>query len=110
MNDDSEWARKGATLTDGTAQKEYGLTREEIVDAVRSGKLSYRQASIYGNPCLRLLRREVETFVDEQRGGNYLKDRQRKTELARINRKLRQLRKQVAALEKRKSDIMGDAQ
>ena len=37
---DSEWRRKGATLSDKTAQEEFGLTREEIVRAVRPGEAS----------------------------------------------------------------------
>ena len=106
MHEDSEWQRKGGTLTDVTAQDEYGLTRDDIVRAIRAGKLSYRDASIYGNPCLRLLRHEVEAFVEEQRGRNYLKDRRVKMELASINREIRRLRGQLAALEKRKSELV----
>jgi hypothetical protein len=32
---DSEWQRKGATLSDKTARKEFGLTQAEIVTAGR---------------------------------------------------------------------------
>jgi hypothetical protein len=65
-NLNSDWQRKGATLSHKTAQKEFGLTWEEIVQAVRSGKLQYREQSIYGTPWLRLLRREVEALVCER--------------------------------------------
>ncbi len=81
---DSEWRRKGATLSQKTAQEEFGLTWEAIVRAIRAGKLQYREGSMYGNPWLRLLRREVEALVSKNHGENYLKDRQTKTELARI--------------------------
>ena len=47
---DSEWRRKGATLSDKTAQEEFGLTREEIVRAVRAGKLHCQEQSMHGNP------------------------------------------------------------
>jgi hypothetical protein len=40
---DSEWQRKGATLSHKTAQEEFGLKREEIVRAIRAGKLRYRE-------------------------------------------------------------------
>ena len=103
---DSEWQRKGATLSDKTAGKEYGLTQVEIVRAIRAGKLQYRLNSIHGNPFLRLLRREVEALVKKKHGNVYLKDRQAKTELARINRELKRLRTQVAALEERKSRLV----
>jgi hypothetical protein len=74
---DSEWRRKGATLSDKTAQEEFGLTREEIVRAVRAGKLHCQQQSMHGNPWLRLLRREVDALVKEKYGANYLRGRQR---------------------------------
>ena len=109
MNDqESDWSSKGATLSDKTACKEYGLTRDAIIRAIRAGKLQYRQTSIYGNPFLRLLRREVEALVEGKRGSVFLRDRQAKTELARINRELKKLKTQVVALEKRKSELVAD--
>jgi hypothetical protein len=103
---DSDWQRKGATLSDKTARQEFGLTQGEIVQAIRMGKLQYREHSIYGNPWLRLLRREVEALVREKHGDNYLKDRQAKTELALINRELKGLKTQIATLEERKSKLI----
>lgn len=105
---DSEWQRKGATLSDKTARTEFGLTQDEIVQAIRAGKLQYRLNSIHGNPFLRLLRREVEALVKKQHGHHYLKAQQAKTELARINRELKQLKTRIAALEERKSKLMAD--
>jgi hypothetical protein len=104
----SEWQRKGATLSDKTACKEFGLTQDEIVRAIRAGKLEYRQNSIYGNPFLRLLRREVEALVQKKRGADYLKAQRAKTELASINRELHQLKTQIAVLEERKSKLLAD--
>lgn len=60
---DEDWGRKGATLSDKTARAEFGLTQDEIIEAIHAGTLQYRQGSIYGNPWLRLLRREVEGLV-----------------------------------------------
>ena len=105
---DSEWQRKGATLSDTTARKEFGLTQDEIVQAIRAGKLDYRRNSIFGNPFLRLLRREVEALVKKKHGADYLKDRQAKTELARINRELKRLKIQIAALEERRAKLMAE--
>ena len=104
----SEWQCQGATLSDKTARKEFGLTQDEIVEAIRTGKLHYRLNSIYGNPFLRLLRREVEALVNKKHGEDYLRQQQAKTELARINRELKRLRTQVASLEERKSKLMAD--
>jgi hypothetical protein len=101
-----EWQRKGATLSDKTACAEFGLTQEEIVQAIRAGKLQYREGSMYGNPWLRLLRREVEALVKKTRGRDYLKERQAKTELTRINRELKRLKTEIAALEERKLKLL----
>lgn len=105
---DAEWQRKGATLSDKTARKELGLTQDEIVQAIRAGKLHYRVASMHGNPWLRLLRREVKALVKKKHGADYLKDQQAKTELAGINHKLKQMKTQVAVLEERKAKLMAD--
>jgi len=103
-----EWQRKGATLSDKTAREEFGLTQDEIIRAIRAGALQYREHSMYGNPWLRLLRREVEALVKKKHGDNYLRDQQAKTELTRINRELRRLKTQIAALEERKSKLNAD--
>jgi hypothetical protein len=41
-----EWVRKGATLSDKSARAEFGLTQDEIVAAIRAGKLQYRTADV----------------------------------------------------------------
>jgi hypothetical protein len=38
-----EWQHKGATLSDKTARQEFGLTQDEIYDAIHAGTLQYRQ-------------------------------------------------------------------
>ena len=103
-----EWVRKGATLSDKTARSEFGLTQDEIVAAINAGKLQYRTASMHGNPWLRLLRREVEELVRSGQGEQYLRERQARTELSRINRELKQLRTQLAALEERRAALLSD--
>jgi hypothetical protein len=107
---DSEWQRKGATLSDKTAREEFGLTRDEIVQAIRAGTLQYREGSMHGNPWLRLLRREVEALVRRKHGDNYLKQQQSKAELARIDRELRRLKTQIARLEEKKSHLIAGAE
>jgi hypothetical protein len=103
-----EWARKGATLSDKTARAEFGLTQDEIIAAIRAGQLQYRPAAMHGNPWLRLLRREVEDLVSTRRGERYLRERQARTELKRVNRELKQLRAQLAALEERRSVLLSE--
>jgi hypothetical protein len=105
---DEEWGRKDATLSDKTARSEFGLTQDEIIAAIDAGKLQYRPASMHGNPWLRLLRREVEQLVRSRQGEQYLRERQARTELARINRELKQLRTQLAALEERRAALLSN--
>lgn len=105
-NDNSVWAKKGATLSHKTAQKEFGLTYQEIVEGIRAGKLQYREGNIYGNPFLRLIRQEVEALVNEKHGHAYLKKKQLTKELAEINKALRQLKSQALSLEKRKAELL----
>lgn len=101
-----EWQRKGATLSDKTARKEFGLTQDEIVRAIRAGKLQYREGTVFGNPFLRLLRREVEALVARRHGRDSLKSKRLKAEVARVDRELCQLRVKVAALEKRRTILL----
>ena len=49
---DDDWGRKGATLSDKTASAESGLTHDELITAIRAGKLQYRHGSMRGNPWL----------------------------------------------------------
>jgi hypothetical protein len=50
------------------ARAEFGLTQDEIIAAIRAGKLQYRRAAMHGSPWLRLLRREVEDLVSTRHG------------------------------------------
>ena len=40
------WSRKGATLSDKSARQEFGLTQQEIVEAILAGKLQFRQSNM----------------------------------------------------------------
>lgn len=104
--EDSVWTNKGATLSDKSARKEFGLTQPEIIQAIREGKLQYRTNNIYGNPYLRLVRKEVEKLVDEKYGGEYLKKKKIQHELAQVNQALKKLKAQAVALEKRKDELL----
>lgn len=102
----AEWTRKGATLSDKSARKEFGLRQEDIIEAIKEGRLQYRQNHIHGNPYLRLLRREVEALVDEKYGSSYLKTKRIKNELAQINKEVKRLKTQIKSLERRKNELM----
>lgn len=103
-----EWGRKGATLSDKTARKEFGLTQDEIYDAIDEGTLHYHQAAMHGNPWLRLLRREVEALARTRHGDRYVNEQQARAELARVNREIRRLQTELAELEERRSKLHSD--
>ncbi len=103
---EQEWRRKGATLSDKTARREFGLTQAEIVQAIRAGTLHYRVSSMQGNPWLRLLRGELEELVRVRHGGRYLEERQAGAELARVDSDLRRLRSELTALEERRAKLL----
>ncbi|MBV5296894.1 MAG: hypothetical protein JZU64_01855 [Rhodoferax sp.] len=100
-----EWTNKGASLSDATAQKEYGISREFVVQGIRAGKLEYRNASMYGNPVLRILRSQVEKYIDEQLGAGYLQAEKTKTELRKIKTEINSLKRRLTQLEARKAEI-----
>ncbi len=102
----SVWVEKGATLSDKSARKEFGLTQEEIIEAVRDGKLQYRINNMFGNQYLKLVRSEVEELVDEKYGSDYLEKKKIKKELAQTNKELKRLKSQVASLEQRKAELL----
>ncbi len=105
---DREWGGKGAPLSDKTARQQYGLTQDEIYAAIDAGKLQCRPAAMHGNPWLRLLRREVEDLARTLHSETYLREQQARTELARINRELKQLRAQLAAREERRAALLSE--
>jgi ribosomal protein L19E len=103
-----EWQRKGATLSDKTAREEFGLTQDEIYDAIDAGTLHYRQAAMHGNPWLRLLRREVEALARASHGDRDVNQQQARAELRRVNREIRRLRTELAELEERRAKLTSD--
>lgn len=107
MNDgDSMWSRKGATLRDKSAQQEFGLTQQEIVAAIRVGKLQFRESNMHGNPWYRLLRHEVESLVRDKSGQDHLHKKKLQKELADLNKEARRLTTRLKAIEHRRDELM----
>jgi hypothetical protein len=100
-----EWAQKGATLSDTTAQKDYGVTRDFIVKGIQAGKLEYQQGSTWGNPFLRILRRQLEQYIAEELGAEHVASNAAKTELRKLGRDIATLKRKLAELEARKVEI-----
>ncbi len=105
MAEYGEWNSKGSTLSDVTARKEYGVSQEFIVDGINSGKLEYREGAIWGNPYLRILRSQLEKYISERLGTDYLVSRQAQTELRKVTKEIADTKKKLAGLEARKAEI-----
>jgi len=107
MAEYGEWSRKGATLSHVTARKEYGVDEDFIVTGIKAGKLEYREGAVHGNPYIRVLRRQLEAYIVEELGDEYLRSWQAKTELRDITREMAELRKRLDELEARRAQIEG---
>jgi hypothetical protein len=105
MAEYGEWNRKGATLSDATALKEYGVTREFIVEGIRAGKLEHRDGAIWGNPYLRVLRGELELYIAERFGSEHLAGKKAQTELRTIKKAIADTKAKLAGLEARKTEL-----
>ncbi len=107
MDDDDTaiWSRKGATMSDKSAREEFGLTRQEIIAAIRAGKLQFREASMHGNPWFRLLRHEVEALVAEKGGQEDLQRKKLEKELADLKKEARRLKTRLKAVERRQTEL-----
>jgi len=105
MAEHGEWTRKGAVISDVTATKEYGVDRDFIVKGIRAGKIEYREASIWGNPFIKILRRQLEQFIDEELGAEQLRRSQSEAELRKIKKEMADLSKRLKELQLRKSEL-----
>ena len=95
MAEYGEWNQKGATLTDVTAKAEYGVNRDFIIKGIRTGKLEYRHGSVWGNIYLRLLRSQLEKYIADELGTEYLAKVKNKSELREIKKKIYQIKKRL---------------
>ena len=92
-------------LVDKMPLKEFGLTRQELVQAIRDGKLRYQELNMHGNPWLKLVRSEVESLVVEKRGESYFHKKKIENELTQVNSQLKKLKFQLVSLERKKAEL-----
>ncbi len=105
MAEYGEWNRKGATLSDATAKKEYGVDRDFIVEGIRAGKLEYRRGVIWGNPYLRLLRSQLEQYITEELGKDCLSSVKKQKELRTVKKEIAHLKKRLNELQARRMEL-----
>jgi hypothetical protein len=105
MAEYGEWTQKGATLSDVTAKKEYGVDQDFIVKGIRAGKLEYREGVIWGNPYLRILRGQLEQYIAEELGRDHLLHIKHQTELRKIKKEISSLKKKMDKLQARRTEL-----
>ena len=105
MAEYGEWNQKGATLSEVTAQKEYGVSRDFIIGGIESGRLEYREGAIWGNPYLRILRSQLERYILAELGSDYLAGKKGRTELRMIKKEIAELKKRLDQLQARKTEL-----
>jgi hypothetical protein len=105
MAEYGEWNRKGATLSDKTAKAEYGVNRDLIINGIQTGKLEYRQGSVWGNPYLKVLRSQLEKYIADELGSEYLAKVKNKSELRKIEKEISDIKKRLDELLIRKIEL-----
>ncbi len=100
------WTQQGATFSDKSARQEFGLTQQEIISAIRAGKLQFREGNMHGNPWFRLLRHEVEALVKEKGGLNHLNQKKLQKELADLDKEARKIKTRLKVIERRRVELM----
>lgn len=99
------WSQQGATMSDKPARQEFDLTQQEVIAAIRTGKLQYRENIMHGNPWFRLLRHEVESLVLEKGGPDLLQKKKLQKELSDLNKEARKLATRLKAIERRRAEL-----
>lgn len=105
MAEHGEWTRKDATLSDVTAAKDYGVSQDFIVKGIRAGKLEYREGAMWGNPYLRILRGQLERYITEELGADYLLKLKSQTELRKIKKEMGDLKRRLDLLQVRRAEL-----
>jgi len=105
MAEYGEWNRKGATLSDKTAKAEYGVNRDFVIKGIQTGKLEYRQGSVWGNPYLKVLRSQLEKYIADELGPEYLAKVKNGLELRKIKKEISDIKKRLSALQIRKIEL-----
>ena len=86
-------------------QKEYGVSRDFIIEGIRAGKMEYRNGIIWGNPYLRVLRSQLEQYIVEELGAEHLSISTNRTELRKIKKEMANLKKRLDELQIRRTEI-----
>lgn len=103
---ESTWQKQGATLSHKNACKEFGLTEDEVIEALKKGRLQYQQNHDRGNPYFKLLRVEDKSLAQELHGTKFVEEQEVKHNIQRINKEVNGLKRKLTASEKQKLELI----
>jgi len=92
-------------ITEREARCEFGLTRQEIYDAVNAQKLHFKENVSYGNVWLQLVRSEVRALAVELKGEDTVEKEKHEATLRCIKRKIKAGRREASKLQKLLKEI-----
>ena len=98
----SLWTEQGATLSLKNACQEYGLTERDILDAMKAGKLQFRENYAHGNPYFKLLRGEVEALALALRGAAAMEEQAFTSQLRQIDKEINSYKRKLTSLQKQR--------
>jgi hypothetical protein len=84
MAEYGEWNRKGATLCNVTAKKEYGVDRNFIVKGMHAVNLEHQEGAIWWNLYRSPSRSQLEKYIAEELVQEHLSRVNKQTELRKI--------------------------
>jgi hypothetical protein len=105
MAEYGEWNQKGASISDKTARREYKVDQEFIIKGIEAGKLEFRYSSVWGNPFIRILRRQLEEYITSELGSECLIKAKSKTELKKIKKEIVELEKKLSELQAKRTEL-----
>jgi len=103
---ESLWGKLGATLSHKNACKEFGLSEDGVIEAIKKGKLQYRQNYAHGNPYFRLLRVEVETLARQLHGDSAAEEQEIKHKLQILDKEMNSIKRRLASLERQRNKLL----
>ena len=95
----------GATLSENTAIKEYGLKHDEISDAAKAGKLHWLMAYAHGNPYNKLVRKEIEALALSKHAKAFVRRKKLEANLREVTSELRSQKRIEVLVERRKKEL-----
>ncbi len=96
------WTQQGETLSHKNACKEFCLEEHEIFEAMRAGKLQYKENYAHGHPYYRLLRREVTALTIELRGECLFIKKEIEHKIKKVTKEIYSCKRRLKAFEKEK--------